>query len=71
MIKKVNALGDKLLSLLLPSSSADAAPLCQGKYLYTDGSGCNYYCYRWLDRSSKLKWCGNDRTCRAVCYDCC
>ncbi|MEU8251408.1 hypothetical protein [Nonomuraea sp. NPDC048916] len=70
MIKKVNALGDKLLGLLLPSSSADAAPLCKGTYLYSIGD-CHYYCYRWLDRSSKLRWCSNNRNCVVTCYDCC
>ncbi|MDA0637659.1 hypothetical protein OUY22_29990 [Nonomuraea sp. MCN248] len=71
MIKKVNALGDRLLALLLPSSTADAAANCQGQFLYTDGDGCNFYCYRWGDRSSKLKWCSKNPTCRVVCYECC
>lgn len=68
MIKKMNALGDRVLGMLLPSSSADAAS-CRGTYL--GYFGCDYYCYRYGVRSTKYKLCSTATGCQVVCYDCC
>lgn len=67
MIKKLNGLGDRMLGMLLPKATASAA-LCPGRYMGY-WSGCEWFCYRYLDHSTKYKWCGSG--CQVVCYDCC
>ncbi|MEU4834745.1 hypothetical protein [Streptosporangium sp. NPDC023615] len=70
MIGKMNSLGDRLLELLLPSTRADAAALCRGRYMGY-WSGCEHYCYRNGDRTTKYKWCNRTSGCQIECYDCC
>jgi hypothetical protein len=68
MIGKLNALGDRMLGMLLPKTSADAIA-CRGQVVGHAGS-CTFYCYRWGDRSQYMKQC-ETRDCTHVCYDCC
>ncbi|WP_433371895.1 hypothetical protein [Streptosporangium sp. CA-115845] len=70
MIGKMNSLGDRLLGLLLPSTSAAAASLCSGRYIGY-WSGCEHYCYRYGDRTAQYKWCSRATGCQIECYDCC
>lgn len=68
MIKKLNALGDRMLGMMLPKATASAA-ICRGTYLGRAGS-CDYWCYRYGDRSTKYRSCEGG-PCQIVCYDCC
>ncbi|WP_213451856.1 hypothetical protein [Rhizomonospora bruguierae] len=72
MIKKLNALGDRLLGVMLPKATASAADFCTTAYYRDRVGSCNYYCYRWsADRSAQYRKCDFDKTCAIVCYDCC
>ncbi|MBC6461735.1 hypothetical protein [Actinomadura sp. HBU206391] len=68
MIGRLNALGDRMLGLVLPSASA-SADICPGAYIGRGGS-CEYYCYRWRDRSARYRSCDGG-PCQITCYDCC
>jgi hypothetical protein len=69
-IKTLNAIGDRMLTRLLPATTA-AAALCPGRSMGQSGN-CHYFCQRNSgDHTTKVRWCSENRRCAFVCYDCC
>lgn len=72
MIKKLNALGDRVLGVMLPKTTASAEGYCISAYEQFTAGSCTHYCYRWSGgaRSAEYVKCPPG-PCWLKCYDCC
>ncbi|NEA31264.1 hypothetical protein [Streptomyces sp. SID13031] len=70
MLAKLNALGDRMLSTVLPTATAQA--VCKGRWMGRFGD-CNFYCYAInMNHTQQLRYCvGDGLGCVHLCYDCC